>query len=175
MHAAQQDYERFAPMIAESYGVPLDCLSGKKEKTRQAVFARRVLSICLREMNYSYPEIADVMGIKSHTTIMRLCTGAYDRPSTSNRKKTAISDLAKAEVEARTLLGDRKPTRVRPTGGWERPTIDNGRHEFEKAAWTYWRKMPYEREAFWLEYCQEAFPNSWWAQASMPPRAVHAA
>jgi hypothetical protein len=166
MHAAQEDYDRFAALVSESYRIPPGQLEGR-DRTRGATFARRVVAICLREKAYSYTEIADVMQ-RNHTTIIRLCRGQLE--GIRGHTKTVVDvDVRRARSEAKRLLGGELSPRGPVT---PREVKDTGRAEYDAALATYHSKMPHERDAFWVDYCRREFPHSWWRQAQMWPREM---
>lgn len=189
MHAAQADFDRFAALVSESYAVPLEQLAGPY-RDKLSVFGRRVVALCLRESGYSYPEIADVLGGRNHTTVIRLIRGhdsnlrsivarartarhkvalerqvreyeATSKAAVESAKGEAKRILAEACVEPRTEFGPRPEPR------------DTGRAEFHAAVAAYWQAPAETRDLFWLDYCRREFPHSWWRQTQMWPREGH--
>jgi vacuolar-type H+-ATPase subunit H len=183
--AAQGDYDHFAGVVSDGYGIPVEQLAGP-HRDKVSVFARRIVAICLREKGYSYPEIGDVLGKRNHTTIIRLVRGhdsnlrsivakarteqrrrILEQQATANEARSKAA-VATARDEAQRFLASAPATPRGEAGA----RLDTGRAEFEAARQTYWRTPEGERERFWAAWCASAFPYDSQRQAAVPPRRV---
>lgn len=166
--SALADYNRVVLRVSRGYNLPEDALRGR-ERDQRTTFGRRVVAICLREMGYSYPEIGEVMR-RQHTTILRLCKGYEDSYGRSSYVEASVNKatLAAKEIIAETPVEPREPVpRQEPEIVRDYP--DNDREAFERAVADYATMLPPHRDEVWIAYCQDAWPNSWWRQASMWP------
>lgn len=171
-----KDLERIIACVALRHGVQPSALRSSNHN-RKAVACRRVVAICMREIGYSYPEIGVLMGC-NHTTIMRLVTGKAGNKATDLDSQQAKLAAAVAEAEVVIGLLDIAGGTKRAGRDWRAGVsgpiippepVDHERSRFRQAVDEFRAGKPGEREKLWLEFCMNAFPNSWWNQACAWP------
>jgi len=146
------------------------------ERSRRAVYARRVVAICLRERGYSLPEIAEAMGLKAHTTVLRLIQGFWRRQGAPDNK---VEDIARAKALAGRLVREAKGTVLPPKPKEPEEPLpvtprDQWHRDYLCAVRRVSRTFVGEQGKAWEDECRRLFPHSWQWQAAVLPREMRA-
>lgn len=171
-----QEYEYFLTTACNALRVKeSEARSG--DRSRRAVYARRVVAICLRERGYSLPEISEAMGVKAHTTVLRLIQGFWRRNGVPDDK---VEEIKRAKVIAARLVREaqarelamplppkpEEPLPVTPRDQWHR--------DYLCAVRRCGKVFINHRGQEWEHECRRLFPYSWRAQAATLPRELRA-
>lgn len=181
-------YDRVLAEVADTYQVKESAIRGRC-RDRRTTDCRGLVSIYLREAGFSYPAIGEVSG-REHTSIMRLCRVPRALLESRLRMFMRENEAAEASYRAMVLAAEiramlvqdeplpledepEQPAGATGTLGKARPGARCPyRRSFDWAVDRYWSAPEQERQEVWTAACQSLFPNTWKAQASMPPRAV---
>lgn len=135
---------------------------------------RALIALILREVHmHSYPEIALALGVRAHSTVIRMIRGL----STELVKRFAIKVVSVDPVPMEKLLPP-PPAVIRANAPAVREAealisqmlnMNDDRRAFDKAVLCYWNAPAEKRDRVWRLLCRAMFPNSWENQASMPP------
>jgi len=168
------EYEYFLTTACDALRVKVDEARGG-ERSRRAVYARRVVAICLRERGYSLPEIAEAMGLKAHTTVLRLIQGFWRRQGVPDNK---VEDIARAKALAGRLVREAKRNDAAPPPKVEEPLPvtprDKWHEEWLRALRRVSNTFVNEQAGAWEHECRRLFPYSWRGQAAVLPRELRA-
>lgn len=163
----EAEYEYFLETACDALRVK--CAEARSgERTRRAVYARRVIAICLRERGYSLPEISEAMGLKSHTTVLRLIAGQY------RDLDTKADERGRAKQLATRLVAKAKRAEAVPVAKVQEPppaeAKDRWHGEWLNAVRRLGKTFVEDRAEAWEHECRRLFPYSWQAQAAVLPR-----
>ena len=89
----QQYTHIYASKVAISFGVDAKLLLVRGHHTKTISQARQVLAYLLREDGFSFPEIAEALGLDDHSTVMARCKKVAATP----HLKT-VADEIRAEI-----------------------------------------------------------------------------
>jgi hypothetical protein len=94
---AWPDYLAIITRVCAHYAVTRRELESRDARSLRANFVRRVVALCLRERNYSLPEIAAVMQ-RNHTSVMRACTATGSRSRNALRSAQEAASLFASQL-----------------------------------------------------------------------------